>query len=162
MSQINNIKKTKIDNFTRDELEQIVLSCDSWRALYRALGYKSHGGTVPQTVQKKLQEYNISTEHFTSSHANLTSKYTSVDEVLRQDTTAATNTVREYYFRGEYSEYKCSICGLPPIWNGKELVLTLDHISGDHSDSRPENLRWVCPNCDRQLPTFGGRNRRKI
>lgn len=154
-------KKTKMDNFSQSELQEIVAACDSWRALYKALGYKSHGGTVPQVVSRKLSQYNISTAHFSSSHAPTEKKYSSDEEVLRKDTPAATNTVREYYLRGQYSEYKCAICGLLPFWNGQELVLTLDHISGDHTDSRPENLRWVCPNCDRQLPTFGGRNRRK-
>lgn len=38
------------------------------------------------------------------------------------------------------------------------MVLTLDHINGHNHDNRLENLRWVCPNCDRQLETYAGRN----
>ena len=53
------------------------------------------------------------------------------------------------YLKGNYSEYKCAICGLEPIWNGKPLTLTLDHIDGDHYNDTLENLRWICPNCDR-------------
>ena len=59
----------------------------------------------------------------------------------------------------ETKEYKCEICGQLPEWNGKPLVLVLDHINGDSSDNRVENLRFVCPNCDIQLPTFGSKNR---
>ena len=62
------------------------------------------------------------------------------------------------YIKGNYTPYKCSICGLEPFWNGKELTLTLDHINGINNDDRLENLRWVCPNCDRQLSTFSGKN----
>lgn len=153
-------RKTKLDNFTQFQLEQIVSKCDSWRALFRALGYKSHGGAVTKVVADRLREMNISTDHFTSSHANLETKYNSVNEVLIENSPAADKTIRDYYRKGNYSEYKCAICGLLPFWNGKELVLTLDHISGNHKDSRPQNLRWICPNCDRQLPTFGGRNRK--
>lgn len=37
-----------------------------------------------------------------------------------------------------------------------------DHINGNNKDDRLENLRWVCPNCNQQLPTTGSRNRVKI
>ena len=149
-------RKLLVDNFSIDELKEIVQQCDSWRGLCRAIGYNSHSGQVIQRIKLRLEQYNISTEHFTSSHGPIkTRRY---DDVLVENTTAADNTVRTHYYNGNYSEYKCSICGLQPFWNGKELTLTLDHINGNHFDSRPQNLRWVCPNCDRQLPTFGGRN----
>ena len=46
------------------------------------------------------------------------------------------------------------------MWNGKPLVLILDHINGNAEDNRYENLRFVCPNCNSQLPTFTGRNKK--
>ena len=46
--------------------------------------------------------------------------------------------------------------------NGMPLVLILDHINGNNRDDRLENLRWVCPNCNMQLPTTNGRNKRRI
>lgn len=52
----------------------------------------------------------------------------------------------------------CSECGLDPIWNGKPLTLQVDHINGDNTDNRPENLRFLCPNCHTQTPTYAGRN----
>ena len=53
----------------------------------------------------------------------------------------------------------CAVCGCATTWQGRELRLVLDHIDGNASDSRRENLRLVCPNCDSQLPTFKARNR---
>ena len=41
----------------------------------------------------------------------------------------------------------------------EEGVDILDHVDGDASNNRRENLRLVCPNCDSQLPTFKARNR---
>lgn len=54
--------------------------------------------------------------------------------------------------------YFCSLCGLSE-WCGKAIVLIVDHINGNHTDLRLENLRLICPNCDSQTPTFKGRNR---
>lgn len=58
-------------------------------------------------------------------------------------------------------EDKCEICGQLPEWNGKPLVLQLDHINGDHYDNRIENLRIVCPNCHTQTDTFGTKKLKK-
>lgn len=53
----------------------------------------------------------------------------------------------------------CYECGLPPLWQGKRLVLVLDHINGDRADNRIENLRLLCPNCNSQQHTFAGKNK---
>jgi hypothetical protein len=54
---------------------------------------------------------------------------------------------------------RCYECGLEPLWQGKLLVMVLDHINGDPFDYRIENLRLLCPNCNSQQPTFAGKNK---
>ena len=44
---------------------------------------------------------------------------------------------------------RCAICGQDGEWNGVHLALVLDHIDGDASNNRRDNLRLVCPNCKR-------------
>jgi len=60
--------------------------------------------------------------------------------------------------RGEH----CSECG----WAKRHLLtgripLTIDHIDGDVSNNRPENLRLLCPNCHALTDTYGALNRGK-
>jgi len=56
-------------------------------------------------------------------------------------------------------ENRCAICDQPALWRGLPLVLILDHMNGDRSDHRIENLRLLCPNCNSQQPTFAGKNK---
>jgi predicted RNA-binding Zn-ribbon protein involved in translation (DUF1610 family) len=43
--------------------------------------------------------------------------------------------------------HECKDCGNKGEWNGKKLVLEIDHKNGDWSDCRESNLDFVCPNC---------------
>lgn len=53
-------------------------------------------------------------------------------------------------------DHLCGGCGIDPIWNGGDLVFHVDHIDGNPNDSRPENVRFLCPNCHSQTPTWAG------
>ncbi len=56
----------------------------------------------------------------------------------------------------------CMFHGKELLWNGKALKPILDHINGNRNDNRPENLRYLCPNCDSQLSTRGGGNKGRV
>ncbi len=54
-------------------------------------------------------------------------------------------------------EARCEICKLDE-WLGRPIPLQLDHINGDRTDNRLENLRLLCPNCHAQTDTYCGKN----
>ena len=57
-----------------------------------------------------------------------------------------------------HSGYACNICGLS-TWLDNPITLIVDHIDGHADNNMPVNLRLICPNCNSQTPTFGGRNK---
>ena len=64
------------------------------------------------------------------------------------------------FFRRYLTEtygYKCSCCNISE-WNGKSIVLEIDHIDGNSENNKPENLRLICPNCHSQTDTYKARN----
>ena len=86
-----------------------------------------------------------------------------LDELLVEDSDFDdTRALKKRLLKANLLEYKCGICGNTGVWQGKPLVLVLDHINGNKRDNRLENLRLVCPNCDSQSPTYRGRNKREF
>lgn len=83
------------------------------------------------------------------------------EDVFVEKSKVRQETLKRRVISHKLKPYRCDICGLPPFWNGKKLILTLDHINGINNDNRLENLRFVCPNCDRQLPTYCAHNRHR-
>ena len=83
-------------------------------------------------------------------------------EVFVENSTYARHNLKRRIIEQSLLKQKCSICGMPPEWNGKPMSLVLDHINGINNDNRLENLRFVCHNCDSQLPTYKSRNIRKV
>lgn len=55
--------------------------------------------------------------------------------------------------------YECDVCNNPNQWDGKPLVLILDHIDGNAANNTRKNLRLICPNCDSQTDTYKSKNK---
>jgi len=144
-------KKSLIGTLSKEQLEEIVKESTSVSEALRKIGYTYTGGTNHPLFKKTCQELGIDYSHFTGLK-NGDIKRT-IENVFCENSTASQATLREWYFKGNYSEYKCALCGID-TWQNKPLVLRLDHINGNNKDDRLENLRWVCPNCDSQLDTF--------
>ena len=148
----------KIDNFTEQELREIVENSFSMNEVIDKLGYATHSGGSHNTVKKRIELYNIDISHFGSIKGIKRTE----ENVFIENSTASQATLRRWYKKGEYTPYICSICGQEPIWQGKDLTLILDHINGINNDDRIENLRWVCPNCNQQLDTTNGKNKKLL
>jgi len=57
----------------------------------------------------------------------------------------------------EEQEHKCNHCEIAE-WNGKHIVLELEHKDGNTKNNKRTNLECICPNCHSQTETWRGRN----
>lgn len=148
-----------INKYSEEELKSLVKSSFSYAEVLSKLGYSTTNGRNSKTLKDRLQYYEISTEHFTYKPRKI--NWTD-EEIFCEDSKVSQGTLRRVFKEREFVSYKCNICGLEPFWNGKPLVLTLDHKNGKNKDNRIENLQWICPNCDRQSDTYGMKNKKKL
>ena len=79
-------------------------------------------------------------------------------QVFVENSTYERGHIKARIIKQNLIPYECGECGLIDKWNGKSIVLRLDHRNGTNNDHRIENLRFLCPNCDSQQLTYCGRN----
>lgn len=80
------------------------------------------------------------------------------DEIFSYCDKDRRKVVRSAFYRKNPDAYICAICGQLPWWQGAPLTLHLDHVDGNPYNNTIDNLRWACPNCHEQTPTYKSRN----
>ena len=147
-----------VDNFTDEEFINIYNTSTSIADMCPKLGYQHRGSSNYKMIRKRMAELNLTEEKFSNSHRFQGRIKRNPENIFIKNSTADQKTLRKYYLEGKYTPYNCSICGQEPVWQGQPMALILDHINGINRDDRLENLRWVCPNCNQQLPSTGIKN----
>lgn len=114
-----------------------------------------------KTFYKRVKEENIDISHFDTKESSLTTlkrAATPLDQILVENSLVNRNHLKERLIKEGLLKNQCYICGQLPEWNGKPLVLQMDHINGISNDNRLENLRILCPHCHSQTSNFSGKN----
>lgn len=148
---------------TDDQFRLAVRSSCSIAATLRFLGLKIAGSNYPQ-VRQRVQDLNCDISHW-MGQAHLRGKRHNwavkqpLSNILVKGRYHATSSLKIRLIKEGILADHCYECGLTD-WMEKPLSLHLDHINGDCTDNRIENLRILCPNCHSQTPTYAGKNRR--
>lgn len=155
-----------LKDITVEQLKEAAKNAYSAAETARLLNLVETGNTCTR-LKNKIIECGIDISHWTGALWSKGKtvlddprlrKYKSNEEIFVQDSNASASYVRSLIFKKNLLEYKCQICLIQPVWNGRQLNFQLDHINGDRKDHRLDNLRWICPNCHSQTDTFCSRN----
>lgn len=151
--------------WTDDQLQTAVATSRNMTQVLLALNLKPNAGGSATNVRKHLTRLGLSEEHFGSACRGFVRELhpsaSGNDSLFVENSSTRRSVIRRRLVRvPDLLAYVCAICANPGHHFGKPLTLQLDHINGVPNDHRLENLRWLCPNCHSQTPTFAGRNTR--
>jgi hypothetical protein len=145
-----------VPRYSEEELRLVVPGMTSMTEVLRYFGLRPAGGNH-RLLRHWLDEWGISTEHFTGTPPPARREPTSLEDVLVEHSTYSPHTLKQRLYDAGLKERVCELCGQNEHWNGAHMSLILDHINGVADDNRLENLRIVCPNCNATLETHCGK-----
>lgn len=153
----------RLERIDPEELRAAVAASVSIRETLGRLGLGENGSTYAG-IKAAMRRHGIDATHFLGQgwargmQGKTRHRGRSLEEVLVADSpTTNTARLRQRLLRAGLKEHRCERCGLRE-WQGEPIPLQLDHVDGNRSDNRLENLRLLCPNCHSQTETWCGRN----
>ena len=153
--------------YTDDQFIQAVKLAFSIAQTLKMLGLDVSGGNY-KSLKRKINDLKLDTSHWTGQGWSKNKKYPiyskskSLKDILVENSDYNSNRLRLRLIEEKYFEHKCYKCNNYK-WNDIPIILELEHINGDNTDNRIENLTILCPNCHAQTGTWRGRkNKGKI
>ena len=160
-------RKSIYDDYTDEELQEIIDESSSYREILEKIGLSSKSGNF-QVLKRKIDERNLSTDKLDKNRKikaiengkNIQKKNEkTLDEILVENSTYTNNcSLKRKLIKKGLLKNECAICKINN-WLGNPITLELDHKNGNKQDNRIENLRLLCPNCHSQTNTFCGKNK---
>lgn len=140
--------------YNEQQLRELVRISESFTEVCRLLNKKPVGGTITN-MKLMCDRWSIDYSHMTNQgwmKGKVSPKRTSADQRLVMgspcDHRISASRLRRSLFELGF-EHKCNCCGISE-WNGKDLVLEIDHIDERYWNNTRENLQFLCPNCHSQ------------
>ena len=146
--------------YTKERLEAAVSKTTSVQGVARIILGKPVSGNQHQHIKKMIQKYGINHSHFLGHAHNkgmISNQRKLPNQIFIIGQRQKSAQLRRALLESSI-EYKCLICGIDK-WKDGKLNLEIDHIDGNSTNNKIENLRFMCPNCHSQTHTFGFRGK---
>lgn len=156
-------KRSKIWLMPAEQFAELVARSQTYSEMLLALDYSPRGGAF-RMLKERIAHERLGVSHLLPN-GSFVKQYRWAprphDEVFCENSTynSGSNLKKKMLAVGWVNE--CAVCGIGPAWHGKLLSLQVDHINGERTDNREENLRLICPNCHSQTDTFAGKRNRQ-
>ena len=149
--------------WTDEQLIEAVKISFSYNQVLRNLHLVGVGSNY-KTLYNYINKLNINISHFDLKKCQNPNKRKRKNKILNEELFANDGVhkgthIRDRIISDNLITYKCQICEITD-WQDKKLPLQIDHINGNNTDHRLENLRFLCPNCHAQTDTYCGKNKK--
>lgn len=147
--------------YTDNQLIDAVHSSRSIREVLIKIGLNCSGGGNYSHIQKRIKDLNLSISHILGQKWNFGSRSykVSINDYLSNKKFIYSHKLRIRLIEEGIKKKQCEICN-NSTWNGKPLILELDHIDGNKKNNALSNLRILCPNCHSQTDTYKIKNKK--
>lgn len=145
-----------------DVLAAAAAHSDSYASMARRVGW-GDGPSAQRRVKSQAVAGGVDTSHFLGqawrrgSSGSVTAPRPLEEVLVCGGRPGSTTELRKRLVREGVLAAECAACERHE-WQGRPIPLELDHINGDRTDNRLQNLRLLCPNCHAQTDTYRARN----
>jgi len=156
----------KLRSWTIDEFKEAVRGSRSKREALTRIGLRPTGGNYKQ-FDKYVSELSLNISHLLGKGWNVGLQFRpktqiSITELLKKDSSFQSYKLKKRLFKEGLKKELCELCGWAEVSADGRIPVEINHINGNSSDNRLQNLEILCPNCHSLRPHYRGSKLKKI
>ena len=151
-------------SWTDEELVDAVKTSFSVREVILKLNLIPAGGNYVQVkagiVRLSLDNSHLKGQGWNKGKTYHTRARQTLETLLVKGSIVQSYKLKKRLYEAGLKRPQCEMCGWAKLSPDGRIPLELDHMNGDRTDNRIENLRILCPNCHSLQPTHRGLNKK--